>query len=497
MSARPDHDVIIIGAGISGIAMAALMGRICPEQTYAIFERRAAIGGTWDLFRYPGVRSDSDMHTLGFVFEPWLHEDAIADGPAILEYLQRTADERGITGHIRFNTEVLSANWEPEAAQWSVTARGPDGKESVTTARWVHFASGYYDYDDPHDAALPQLEAFGGQVVHPQFWPEDLDYAGKRVVVIGSGATAVTIVPAMAQHTASMTMLQRTPTWMASGPRQDRWNRLFRRWLPEKAAYWLTRQKNIRLRSFFFALSRRNPQRLARMLRRLLRRDLGRAYSEEHFEPPYDPWRQRLCLVPDGDLFTALREGAASVVTDTVAGFDEGGVKLSSGAYLPADIVITATGLRLVMVGKVRISLAGEPVDLRQHYFYRGTMFSNLPNLSVVFGYLNASWTLRADNVSAYIANVLKQMAERGCQIAMPCLAPGNEPEEVEPFDYSSGYLQRARPMMPKSGAQLPWRLNHNYLQDKADFRGRPVSDGVLRFTNPPVGSEPKKEAVQ
>ena len=485
MSESPDHDVLIIGAGISGISMAAHIGLICPERTYTILERRGQIGGTWDLFRYPGVRSDSDMHTLGFVFEPWLHEDAIADGPAILDYLKETAKQRGITEHIRFNTEVLSADWDPAAAQWSITARGADGANFVTSARWVYFASGYYDHDNPHDAALPQLDGFGGQVIHPQFWPAELDYTGKHVVVIGSGATAVTIVPAMAEQAASVTMLQRTPTWMASGPRRDQWNQRFRRWLPETWAYWLTRQKNILLRSYFFRLSRRHPQRLAATLRKFLRRDLGPAYEQKHFEPPYDPWRQRLCLVPDGDLFTALRSGKAAIVTDTIAGFDKDGVKLSSGQHLPADIIITATGLRLVLAGKVAITMAGKPVDLTQHYFYRGAMFSNIPNLAVVFGYLNASWTLRADNVAAYVANMLKQMGERDCTIAVPLLAPGDEPEEVEPFDYSSGYLQRARAMMPKSGAQLPWRLNHDYLADRRDFRNRPVADGVLRFTNP------------
>lgn len=493
MNDSPDHDLLIIGAGISGISIAAHIGLICPERTYAILERRAQIGGTWDLFRYPGVRSDSDMHTLGFVFEPWVHEDAIADGPAILEYLNETANQRGITDHIRFNTEVLSADWDPAAAQWSITARGADGTISVTTARWVYFASGYYDHDNPHDAALPQLDQFGGQVIHPQFWPAELDYTDKRIVVIGSGATAVTIVPAVAEQAASVTMLQRTPTWMASGPRRDQWNQRFRRWLPEKWAYWLTRQKNIALRSYFFRLSRRHPRRLAETLRKFLRRDLGPAYSPQHFEPPYDPWRQRLCLVPDGDLFAALRSGKAKIVTDTIAGFDKGGVQLSSGQHLPADIIITATGLKLVLAGKVAITMAGQPVDLTQHYFYRGAMFSNIPNLAVVFGYLNASWTLRADNVAAYIANILKQMAERDCHIAVPLLASGDEPEEVEPFDYSSGYLQRARAMMPKSGAQLPWRLNHDYLADRRDFRNRPVSDGVLLFTNPvtPLHKEP------
>ena len=486
--ATTHRDTIIIGAGISGLSMAAHMGMICPERSYMILERRDAIGGTWDLFRYPGVRSDSDMHTLGFIFEPWRHEDAIADGPAILEYLNRVADERGIRQHIRFGQEVLAADWDGATARWTVTTRQSDGTRATCTCNWLYFASGYYDYDNPHDAALPGMEAFGGQVVHPQFWPQDLDYAGKRVVVIGSGATAVTIVPAMAEQAASVTMLQRTPTWMAAGPRQDRWNALFLRWLPEKWAYWLTRQKNIALRSYFFGLSRRNPGKLADMLRGMLKDHLGEAYTAD-FEPPYNPWQQRLCLVPDGDLFAAVRSGKASLVTDTVAGFDKGGVKLGSGGYLPADIVITATGLRLVLAGKVQVSLEGQPVDWREHWFYRGTMFSNVPNLSVVFGYLNASWTLRADCNARYAAEVQQHMSVTGTQIAVPLLAPEGAPQAVEPWDYTSGYLERARGMMPKTAATRPWALLHDYLADKRDFRTRPVADGVLCFTNPAPNS--------
>ena len=471
---KPDVDVLIVGAGISGISMAAHMALICPDRTYAIYERRAALGGTWDLFRYPGVRSDSDMHTLGFVFEPWTHDDAIADGPAILEYLHRTADERGIAQHIRFSSEVLGADWNAARAHWVITTRHADGTDSVTTARWLYFASGYYDYDEPHDAQLPGLQNFGGRVVHPQFWPADLDYVGKNVVVIGSGATAVTLVPAMADKAASVTMLQRTPTWMASGPRQDKWAQRLRQWLPEKLAYFLTRQKNIMLRSYFFGLSRRNPKKLAATLRRFLRKNLGEAYTATDWEPPYDPWRQRLCLVPDGDMFAAVRSGTAQVVTDQIDTFTQTGVRLASDRELPADIVVTATGLRLVLTGKVALSLDGEALDLANHYFYRGTMFSNVPNLAVVFGYLNASWTLRADNNAAYIARVLNELGQQDELVACPVLAKKDEPAEVEPFDYSSGYLQRARGLMPKSGAQLPWRLNHDYL-------GRPP-----RFSHPP-----------
>lgn len=483
---QPDFDVLIIGAGLSGISMAGHLGMLCPDHRYAILERREQIGGTWDLFRYPGVRSDSDMHTLGFTFEPWKHEDAIADGPAILEYLNRIADERGIRENIRFGQEVLSASWDSGSACWTVVSRSKDGSETAFTARWLYFASGYYDYDNPHDATIPGIADFAGQVIHPQFWPEDLDYAGKDVVVVGSGATAVTIVPAMAKEANSVTMLQRTPTWMAAGPRRDAWSKRFERWFPEKFAYWLTRQKNITLRSYFFGLSRRKPHVLAEKLRGMLRHSLGDSYEKEHFEPPYNPWQQRLCLVPDGDLFRALKDREATIVTDRIEGFDAGAVKLASGKTLPADIVITATGLRLALAGKVAISQDGAPIDFTEHFFYRGTMFSNLPNLSFVFGYLNASWTLRADMNARYACDVLNHMAATGSDVALPELLPEDEPDAVTPWDYTSGYLNRALHLMPKVAAERPWTLKHNYREDMRDFRQRPVADGVLRFLRAP-----------
>ena len=470
-----------MGAGLSGISMAAHLKMMCPDSSFTVLERRDTLGGTWDLFRYPGVRSDSDMHTLGFRFEPWKHEDAIADGPAILDYLHDTVTKRGIAGHIRYGTRVISADWEESAALWRIAAEGPDGPWE-TTARWLYLASGYYDYDEPFDAQIPGLADFGGQVLHPQFWPGDLDYSGKRVVVIGSGATAVTIVPAMADKAAHVTMLQRTPTWMASGPRRDRLGKWLERKLPDKLAYRLTRWKNIALRSYIFRLSRRNPEKLADRLREWLHRDLGEKYSADNFEPPYNPWEQRLCLVPDGDLFNAIRSGKASVVTARIRGFDAEGVLLENGEHLPADIVVTATGLRLVIGGKIAITTGGRPIDFAEHFFYRGCMFSNVPNLSVVFGYLNASWTLRADNNSDYVCRVLNEMARVGAVSARPALSAENEPEEVVPFDYSSGYLQRALSLMPKNGPELPWRLNHDYFADSLDFRTRPVADGIMRF---------------
>ncbi len=479
---QPDTDVLIIGAGLSGISMAGHMKLNCPDRSFVILDRRDRLGGTWDLFRYPGVRSDSDMHTLGFSFEPWKHDDAIADGPAILEYLNRVVDERGIRERMRFGQEVLSADWDSKSGRWTITSRGRDGNESSITARWLYFGSGYYDYDNPHDAELPEIDHFAGHVIHPQFWPEDLDYDGKKVVIVGSGATAVTLVPAMAEDAESVTMLQRTPTWMGEGPRQDKWDHRFRRWFPEKLAYWLTRRKNILLRAYIFSLSRRNPQKLADRLRDMQRDALGDLRDPKHFEPPYNPWEQRLCLIPDGDLYQAMRSGRATIVTDHIAGFDKHGVKLKSGDYLPADIVVTATGLRLALAGKVKISKDGAPVDFTDHYFYRGTMFSNLPNLSFVFGYLNASWTLRADCNAQYACDVLNDMARAGANVAVPELAPEDEPETVEPWDYSSGYLQRARDLMPKVGKDRPWSLKHEYLADVRDFRQRPVRDGVLRF---------------
>ncbi|MBD3729629.1 MAG: NAD(P)/FAD-dependent oxidoreductase [Sphingomonadales bacterium] len=477
----PDVDVAIIGAGISGIGMAAHMQMSCPGRSYAIFERRAQLGGTWDLFRYPGIRSDSDMHTLGFAFEPWVHEKSIADGPSILEYLDKIVDERGIRPHIRLDNKVVSADFHSDDACWHIVAETPAGRQE-TTARFLYLGSGYYDYDQPFDAAFPGREDFQGQVVHPQFWPQDLDYAGKRVVVIGSGATAVTVVPAMAAKAAHVTMLQRTPTWMIARPARDAIANFLRRILPGETAYRLTRMKNIWFQRMLFKRAKTKPGKVADFLTKETRKLLGDKYTERDFKPPYDPWDQRLCLVPDEDFFAAIREGRASVVTDHIERFDATGIQLKSGQHIDADIIVTATGLSLSFGGHVRYSIDGQEMDKTQHWFYRGCMFSNVPNFAMTFGYLNASWTLRVDNNADYLCKVLNLMEAKGADIVLPYLPDDNALEEVDLFDFSSGYLQRGKHLVPKSAATLPWRLNQNYKEDCEDFRTRPIDDGILRF---------------
>lgn len=476
-------DVLIVGAGISGLSMAAHLKTMCPGRSFAVVEQRENLGGTWDLFRYPGVRSDSDMHTLGFRFAPWADDRTIAGGEAIRDYLERVAREFGIAPHLRFGTQVQSANWEPQDAHWRVALKGAAGEREVI-ARWLHLATGYYDYDEPHDARLPGLENFGGEVVHPQFWPAGLDCAGKRVVVIGSGATAVTLVPALAESAAHVTMLQRTPTWMISHPSRDPWARRIRRLLGERLGNRLIRFINVRVHALFFNRARQKPAKVAGYLRDRLRRDLGEHYDPARFEPPYDPWTQRLCLVPDGDLLEAVKAGRASVVTGRIAGFDRDGIRLESGEHLPAGAVVTATGLKLLLGGKIEVALAGRPVQWPDHWFYRGCLLSNLPNLSVVFGYLNNSWTLRADNTSDFVCRVLRHMDETGTDTVVPKLPEDHGLEEADIILFSSGYLQRARPLMPKSAPALPWRLNMDYFEDCRDFRRRPVNDGTLQFAH-------------
>ncbi|RDC60603.1 Pentalenolactone D synthase [Alteripontixanthobacter maritimus] len=484
---RPDIDVAIVGAGLSGIGMAAHMRMKCPGRSFALLERRESIGGTWDLFRYPGVRSDSDMHTLGFEFEPWKHEKTIADGPAILEYLDRIVDERDIRRHIRFGQKVLTADFDSDTALWTVTTQTDDGERSTLTARWFYLASGYYDYDEPYDAQLPGIESFEGEVLHPQFWPEHLDYSGKRIVVVGSGATAVTIVPSMAlgdKSAAHVTMLQRTPTWMFSRPAKDGVANFLRKVLPEELAYRITRWKNVAMQDFSFKMARNKPQKVKDALTKRITKSLGKNYDEKAFTPPYDPWDQRLCLVPDDDLFEAMNAGKASIVTDQIDRFTPTGVQLRSGKELKADIVVTATGLTLAMAGKIDVRQDGEPVKFEDRFYYKGCMFSNLPNLAVVFGYLNASWTLRADINSDYVCRVLNRMEETGSQIAVPVLTPQNEAalEEDDIFDFSSGYIQRSKHIMPKNAVGFPWRLNQEYRKDKRQMKESPIDDGLLEF---------------
>lgn len=478
----PAHvDVLIVGAGISGISMAAHMGMHCPDRSYAIVERREKLGGTWDLFRYPGVRSDSDMYTLGFDFAPWDEKEAIAGGDAILGYLGRVVDRHGIRPNIRFGTRVIAADFLSDQAQWQVEIEDATGRRQMT-ASFLYLASGYYDYDEPHEAGFEGTKEFRGTIAHPQFWPADLDHAGKRVVVIGSGATAVTIVPSMAATASHVTMLQRTPTWMGARPSRDRLANMVRAILPERLAYRLIRKRNVWMNDFVFKRSRAKPNKVGKFLSKQVRMALGSHYNERDWLPPYGPWDQRLCLVPDGDLFGAVASGKASVVTDHVDRFDETGIRLASGRHLDADIIVTATGLRLAIAGGIAVKLDGIRVNWRKHFYYRACMFSNLPNLAVVFGYLNASWTLRADATARYICDVLNLMRAKGAHRVEPHLPDDHGLEEDNVYDFSSGYLRRALPLMPKSAKSLPWRLNQDYRQDRRDFREKPADDGILKF---------------
>lgn len=501
LATPPDFDVLIVGAGISGIGMAAHMEMKAPHHSYAIVERRDNLGGTWDLFRYPGIRSDSDMHTLGFDFEPWRHEKSIADAPAILDYLDRIVDERGIRQHIRFGHKVISADFRHDEARWLVEMELADGSRTRMTANFLYLGSGYYDYDEPYDPGFDFGE-FEGQVLHPQFWPDDLDYAGKNVVVIGSGATAVTIVPSMADKAAHVTMLQRTPTWMFARPAKDWVANALRKVLPESLAYRITRFKNIKMQDLTFKTARDNPQKVKSSLYKAIEEALGPDYDKASFTPPYNPWEQRLCLVPDQDLFEAMKAGKAAVVTGHIAKFEQGGVRLTDEQFLPADIVVTATGLKMAVAGKIAISVDGAPVEFHQRFYYKGCMFSNLPNLAVVFGYLNASWTLRADINSDYVCRVLEHMRKTGNTIATPVMTPDEAAaiEEEDAFDFSSGYIQRGKHIMPKNAVAYPWRLNQEYVVDRKRLKNDPIADGVLTFTKPGAnarGAEEQLEAAE
>jgi len=478
-AAQTDFDVLIIGAGISGIGMAAHLEMMCPHLSYGILDRRENLGGTWDLFRYPGIRSDSDMHTLGFAFEPWRDEKSIADGPAILDYLHRIVEERGIAGHIHYGHKVICADWREAEARWHITAELAGGQEKHLTANFLYLGSGYYDYDQPYDPEF-DTASFKGQVVHPQFWPENFDYSGQRVLVIGSGATAVTIVPSMAAEAAHVTMLQRTPTWMFSRPAKDALANFLRKILPEEWAYRLTRWKNVRMQDLSYKLARGRPEKVKKTLKTRIQKILGAGYDDATFTPPYDPWDQRLCLVPDADLFEAMKAGTVDIVTGRIARFVETGVELENGDTIDADIIVTATGLKLAIAGKIAISQDGVPVDFSQRFYYKGVMFSNLPNLAVVFGYLNASWTLRSDINSQYICRVLNRMQQTGANIAVPVLVDDHGMEEDDIFDFSSGYLQRAKHIMPKSSLEYPWRMNQEYLVDRRTMKNDPVDDGLL-----------------
>ena len=481
-------DVLIVGAGLSGIGAAAMLQERCPGKRYAILEARAAIGGTWDLFRYPGVRSDSDMYTLGYGFKPWLEAKAIADGPAILAYIRDTAHSRGIDRHIRFGHKVVRASWSSAEALWTVEAQvaGAAGIKTIRT-RFLHMCSGYYDYEQAYRPRFEGEADYRGRIVQPQFWPADLDYSGKRVVVIGSGATAVTLVPAMAAGAAHVTMLQRSPSYVVARPSEYRFARRLQGLLPPGLAYWATRWRVIAESLLLYRVARGKPELAKRKIVAMARQQLGPGVDIAHFTPDYRPWDQRVCVVPDGDLFRVLKKGDADIVTDHIARFTEGGILLRSGRELAADVVVMATGLRLSVLGGAAIVVDGQPYTPSEHMAYKGMMLSGLPNSVMTFGYTNASWTLKADLTAAWVCRLLRHMDRKGQAIAMVRREPGVAPE---PFlGFSSGYVQRAAALLPKQGARRPWQVYQNYVQDMFTIRFGRIDDGVMRFG--PQGSLP------
>ena len=475
-------DTIIIGAGLSGIGAAVHLQTDFPGRRFAILESRGAIGGTWDLFRYPGVRSDSDMFTLGYVFKPWTDLKSLADGPAIRNYIVDTAVEHGLDRQIRFGHQVVRADWSSADARWTLEIAHGDERRSRISCKFLLACSGYYSYAAGHAPEFAGTADYTGRLVHPQFWPADLDYAGKRVVVIGSGATAVTLVPEMARTAAHVTMLQRSPTYVLSLPAQDPIAAALRRRLPRMLAYRLTRTKNIGVAMLFFKLARRWPAKVKKNLVGLVRQALGPAHDvDTHFTPRYNPWDQRVCFVPDGDLFDAIKSGKAEVVTDHIATFTPGGLRLQSGRELAADVVVSATGLTLNLLGDVTFHVDGQAVDFAKTLGYKGMMFSGVPNFIYTFGYTNASWTLKADLTAGYASRLFAYMDKHGIASATPIAAGGIE---TRPFlDFSSGYVQRAVDLMPKQGAKAPWRLYQNYLLDLLTLRYRRIADGTLKFT--------------
>jgi monooxygenase len=480
-------DVLIVGAGLSGIGAAVHLQTKSPHATYAVLEAREAIGGTWDLFRYPGIRSDSDMFTLGYSFQPWASTKGIADGPAILDYVRETAREFGVESRIRFSHRVVRSEWSSADARWTVTAERVDTGETLSlTCGLLFMCSGYYRYDEGYTPELPGIESFSGQVVHPQHWPEDLDYQGKRVVVIGSGATAVTLVPAMAGTAAHVTMLQRTPTYIAPLPAHDIVARALEGKLPPKATYEVVRWKNILRTIWSYQLSKRKPHVMKKLVRLGLEKSLPKDFDiDRHFTPPYDPWDQRFCVVPDGDLFQALSKGTASIVTATIDTFTEQGVRLDDGSELEADIVVTATGLQMLVLGGMEILVDGAQVKLSETVGYKGMMFSGVPNLAAAIGYTNASWTLKCDLVCEYVCRLLNHMHDHGYDVVTP---RWSEPEMPEvPFvDLRSGYVLRSIDDFPKQAERAPWRLHQNYVKDLLALRyGRSEYD-ELEFRRTP-----------
>jgi len=482
-------DVLVVGAGISGIAAGYHLQTECPQLSWAIVERRESLGGTWDLFRYPGIRSDSDMHTLGFRFRPWRDAKAIADGPAILAYLRDAAHEYGIDQRIRYGLEVTRAAWSSATARWTVEARRAGGEPARFTCRFLFMCSGYYDYDAGYTPELPGRERFRGRIVHPQQWTDDVDYAGKRVIVIGSGATAVTLVPALAERAAHVTMLQRSPTWIVGAPAADPISHLARRVLPERLAYDVTRWKNILFAAALFQFCRRWPARARALLLRHVRESLGPDYDvATHFTPRYDPWQQRLCLAPDGDFWATIKSGRASVVTDHVAELTERGIRLRSGAELEADLIVTATGLVLKLLGGVQLTVDDRRVELGKSLTYKGVMFTDVPNLALAIGYTNASWTLKCELTAEWVCRLLNHMAAHAYDECRP-RRPEGDVATAPMLDFTSSYVLRAVDAFPKQGPRPPWQAFQNYLRDVWTVGWSRLEDGVLQFRRRPAAA--------
>lgn len=475
-------DVVIIGAGLSGIGAASHLERDAPNKTYAILESRSAMGGTWDLFRYPGVRSDSDMHTLGYSFKPWKHERAIADGPAILDYIRETAKEYDVAKHIRYNQRASKISWDSASATWTISIKQEGKRASKITCNFIYSCTGYYNYEKGYTPDFEGVEQFKGQIVHPQQWPEDLDYSGKNVVVIGSGATAITVVPSMAKTAKHVTMLQRSPTYVVSRPSKDKFALKLARYLPANLAYLITRWKNVSMQALIYQYSRRRPEKMKAALLSLTRKELGgKVDVDTHFNPSYNPWDQRLCLVPDGDLFRSLRKGTSSVVTGHIKTFTKTGIKLESGDLLKADLVVSATGLELLPMGGMAIEVDGKLMSLPDTLGFRGMILSDIPNFVLAAGYTNASWTLKCDLTSEYVCRMLNHMDKKGFQY---CVARNLDPnmERVAFLDLASGYVDRSIDSFPKQGTRSPWKLYQNYLLDIISLRFGSMQDKEMEY---------------
>lgn len=474
-------DVIIVGAGLSGIGGACHLKLYCREKSFIILEGRAASGGTWDLFRYPGVRSDSDMYTLGYRFRPWRGSKAMADGPSILNYIRDTAVEFGVEKTIRYNHRVRRVSWSSEETRWTVEVETDPQNTAFFTCNFLYLCTGYYDYASGYTPAWPNVARFQGRVVHPQQWPQDLDYVNKRIVVIGSGATAVTLVPALAERAAHVTMLQRSPSYIVTRPAEDKIANSLRRFTPDRLAYALARWKNVLNATFFYNLARKRPELFKWLVASGVRKELREKYDAKHFTPRYNPWDQRLCFVPDADLFHAMRDGRVSVITDEIETFTEDGLLLKSGERLTADIIVTATGLMMKLFSGMQLMVDGAPVELPKTLVYKGMMFSDVPNLAFAVGYTNASWTLKCDLTAEYVCRLVNYMDQHGYAICTPRVNDADVGEQPV-IDFTSGYVQRALETLPRQGLKTPWRLHQNYVKDLRLMRYGRLEDDTMEF---------------